>query len=149
MSRRRSRQPAQKDVVGEILLIAGDDSHLLRLKEIGTAMAAAQGMVGLMPDGRPGDPDGDDQDWYINDWMDVDRAQQLLKFQHHSWPDMLAEVRAQAGWKRYPMRLLHLLVRQFMKRQAAYRNAPGQYTDVRAALRARFGETALDIAKPE
>jgi len=41
------------------------------------------------------------------------------------------------------------LARQFTKRQAAYRNAPGQYADVRAALRARFGETGLDIAKPE
>jgi nucleoside-diphosphate-sugar epimerase len=140
---------AQADVVGEILLVAGDDSHLLRLGEIGTAMAAAQGLVGLMPEGRPGNPDADDEDWYINDWMDVSRAEQLLKFQHHSWPDMLAEVRAQSGWKRYPMRLAAPLARQFTKRQAAYRNAPGQYADVRAALRARFGETALDIAEPE
>jgi hypothetical protein len=78
--------------------------------------------------------------------MNVDRAQQLLKFQHHSWPDMLAEIRARSGWKRYPMRLAAPLARQFTKRQAAYRNAPGQYSDVRAALRARFGETAIDIA---
>jgi nucleoside-diphosphate-sugar epimerase len=137
---------AKADVVGDILLVAGDDSHLLRLGEIGTAMAAAQGLPGLMPEGRPGDPDADDEDWYLNDWMDVSRAQQLLKFQHHSWPDMLAEVRAHSGWKRYPMRFAAPLARQFTKRQAAYRNVPGQYADVRAALRARFGETALDIA---
>jgi nucleoside-diphosphate-sugar epimerase len=140
---------AREDVVGEVLLIAGDDSHLLRLGEIGPAMAAAQGLVGLMPEGRPGNPDADDEDWYINDWMDVNRAQQLLKFQHHSWPDMLAEVRAQSGLKRYPMRLAAPLARQFTKRQAAYRNAPGQYADARGAIRARFGEPALDVAKPE
>jgi hypothetical protein len=57
---------------------------------------------------------------------------------------MLAEIRAQAGWKRYPMRLVAPLARQFSKRQAAYREAPGQYADVWPALRARFGETALD-----
>jgi hypothetical protein len=35
------------------------------------------------------------------------------------------------------------------KRQAAYRNTPGQYSDVWDALRVRFGVTALDIAKSE
>jgi nucleoside-diphosphate-sugar epimerase len=139
----------QADVAGEILLVAGDDSHLLRQGEIPPAMAAARGMVGVTPEGRPGNPDNDD-DWYPEgDWMDVTRAQQLLKFQHHSWPDMLAEMRAQTGWKRYPMRLAAPLARQFLKRQAVYRNTPGQYADVWGALRARFGETALDIAKPE
>jgi nucleoside-diphosphate-sugar epimerase len=97
---------AQGNAVGEILLTAGDDSLLLRQGEIGPAMAAAQGMVGVLPAGRPGDPNKDD-DWYLNDWMDVSRAQQLLKFQHHSWPDMLAEIREQAGRKRYPMRVSH------------------------------------------
>jgi nucleoside-diphosphate-sugar epimerase len=137
---------AQRDVVGEILLIAGDDSLLLRQGEIGSAMAAAQGMVGLLPTGRPGDPNNDDN-WYLNDWMDVARAQQLLEFQHHSWPDMLAEIRARAGWKRYPMRVVAPLARQFAKRHAAYRRTPGQYADVWTALRARFGETAWDLAK--
>jgi hypothetical protein len=109
-------------------------------------MSAAQGMVGLMPAGRPGNPNKDD-DWYASDWMDVTRAQQLLKFQHHSWPDMLAEMRARAGWKRHPMRVVAPLARQFAKRHAAYRGAPGQYADVWTALRARFGETAWDFAE--
>jgi nucleoside-diphosphate-sugar epimerase len=139
---------AQGNAVGEILLIAGDDSLLLRQGEIGPAMAAAQGMVGVLPAGRPGDPNKDD-DWYLNDWMDVTRAQQLLKFQHHSWPDMLAEIREQAGWKRYPMRLVAPIARQLVKRQAAYRKAPGHYADVWEALRAGFGDPALDIAKSE
>jgi nucleoside-diphosphate-sugar epimerase len=137
---------AQGNAVGEILLIAGDDSLLLRQGEIGPAMAAAQGMVGVLPAGRRGDPNKDD-DWYLNDWMDVTRAQQLLKFQHHSWPDMLAEIREHAGWKRYPMRLVAPMARQLVKRQAAYRKAPGQYADVWTALRAEFGDPALDIAK--
>jgi nucleoside-diphosphate-sugar epimerase len=139
---------AQGDVVGEVLLIAGDDSLLLRQGEIGSAMAAAQGMVGVLPAGRPGNPNDDDA-WYLNDWMDVSRAQQLLKFQHHSWPDMLAEIREQTGWKRYPMRLVAPMARQFVKRQAAYRKVPGQYADVWTALRAEFGDPALDTATSE
>jgi hypothetical protein len=36
-----------------------------------------------------------------------------------------------------------------VKRQAAYRKAPGQYADVWTALRAEFGDPALDIARSE
>ena len=104
-------------------------------------------MVGLPRLGRPGNPN-DDHCWFPNDWMDVTRAQQLLNFQQHSWSDMLAEIRANAGWKRYPMRLLAPLVRRIVKRQAARDNKSGQYADVWGALSARFGRTALDTAKP-
>ncbi|PJE20740.1 MAG: oxidoreductase [Mycobacterium sp.] len=137
---------AQHDVLGETFLIGGDDSHLLRQGEIGSSMAAARGMPGLMPQGRPGDPDDDDC-WYPSaDWMDAAGAQKALQFQHHSWPDMLAEMRAQTGWKRYPLRAFVPLARGFIKRQAAYRKSPGQYGDVWAALGARFGNTAVDTA---
>ncbi|RUP03411.1 MAG: NAD(P)-dependent oxidoreductase [Mycobacterium sp.] len=137
---------AGNDVAGEIFLIGGDESHLLRQGEIASAMAAAQGMPGLMPQGRPGDPNNDDG-WYPNaDWMDVAPAQQALQFQHHSWPEMLAEMRAQTGWKRYPRRVVVPLARGFIKRQGAYRKSPGQYADAWAALGARFGSTAMDVA---
>lgn len=137
----------KSSVVGETLLIAGDDTHLLRQDLIGSAMAAAQGMVGFMPAGRPGDPDSDDG-WYPGgEWMQVERAQQLLKFQRHSWPEMLDEMRARAGWKRYPTRVVAPLARQVVKRHAAYRKAPpAPYADVWNALRARFGDTSIDTA---
>ncbi|KQH75381.1 oxidoreductase [Mycobacterium gordonae] len=138
---------AHSDVVGQTFLIGGDESHLLRQGEIAPAMAAAQGMKGVVPQGRPGDPNNDDG-WYPNaDWMDVAEAQRVLKFQHHSWPDMLAEMRAQAGWKRYPRRVIVPLARQVIKRQAAYRKSPGQYADPWSALGARFGSTAVDTAR--
>ena len=88
------------DVAGEILLIAGDDSHKLLQKDVGPALAAALGLPGVLPEGRPGDPD-DDDGWFLTDWMDTARAQEALAFQHHSWPDMLAEMSARMGWKRY------------------------------------------------
>ena len=70
------------DVVGEILLIGGDESHLLRQGDVGKALAAARGLVDVLPGGRPGDPDSDD-DWFVTDWMDTTRAQQALSFQQH------------------------------------------------------------------
>jgi nucleoside-diphosphate-sugar epimerase len=134
------------DVVGEILLIGGDDSHKLRQAEVGRTLAAARGMAGVLPEGRPGNPDSDD-DWFITDWMDATPAQEALSFQQHSWPDMVAEMRANAGWKRYPMRLLTPFARLYVKRQSAYRNWPGKYADPWGTIRARLGEPGLDAAK--
>ncbi|MBJ7462817.1 MAG: NAD(P)-dependent oxidoreductase [Mycolicibacterium sp.] len=134
------------DVAGEILLIAGDASHRMLQGDVGPSLAAARGLPGVIPPGRPGDPDSDD-DWFITDWMDTTRAQQALQFQHHSWPDMLAEIRAQAGWKRHPSRLIAPLARAFVKRQGAYRTSPGIYADPWRVLSARLGDTGLDTAR--
>ncbi|KUI27046.1 oxidoreductase [Mycobacterium sp. IS-1742] len=131
------------DVVGEILLIAGDDTHKIRQGEVGAALAGARGLAGALPPGRPGDPDRDDA-WFITDWMDTARAQEALQFQHHSWPDMIAEMRAQVGVLRYPIQLLAPLARIFVARQSAYRNMPGKYADPWAAIRSRLGEPGLD-----
>jgi D-erythronate 2-dehydrogenase len=130
-------------VVGEILLIGGDDSHLLRQADVGKTLAATRGLVNVLPEGRPGDPDSDD-DWYVTDWMDTARAQQVLCFQHHPWPDMLAEMRVAAGWQRYPMRLVSPIARQLLKRRDAYRNSPGRHADPWGAIRAEFGEPRPD-----
>jgi D-erythronate 2-dehydrogenase len=132
------------DVVGEILLIGGDQSHLLRQGDVGKALAAARGLTNVLPGGRPGDPNND-EDWFVTDWMDTTRAQQALSFQHHPWPDMLAEMRASAGWRRYPMRLLAPLARWVLKRRAAYRNTPGRYADLWSAIRTEMGEPRPDI----
>jgi D-erythronate 2-dehydrogenase len=136
---------ATADVVGETLLIAGDESHLHRQKEVGVALAAARGLSNVLPAGRPGDPDSEEA-WFVTDWLDTDRAQEALSFQHHSWPDMLAEGRAAAGWRRYPMSLIGPVVRQVLKRQAAYRNTPGSYADPWGAIRSRLGEPGPDAA---
>jgi nucleoside-diphosphate-sugar epimerase len=131
------------DVAGEILLIAGDDSHRMLFGEIGPALTAALGIPGALPPGRPGDPDSD-VDWFVTDWMDATRAQEALKFQHHSWPDMAAEMRAKFWWTRYWGPLIAPIVRAAMKRRSAYWNAPGQYADPWGAIRARLGEPAPD-----
>lgn len=133
------------DVIGEILLIGGDESHLLRQSDVGKSLVAARGLVNILPEGRPGNPDSDD-DWYVTDWMDTARAQQALRFQRHPWPDMLAEMRAAAGRQRHLLRLLAPLARQFLKHRGAYRNSTGKYADPWGAIRAEFGEPRPDTA---
>ncbi len=131
------------EVVGETLLIAGDESHLHRQKEVGMAMAAARGLSNVLPPGRPGDPESD-ENWFVTDWLDAAPAQQALSFQRHSWPDMLAEMRAAAGWQRHLMFLIAPIARRFLRRQAAYRDAPGRYADPWSAIRSRLGDPRPD-----
>jgi nucleoside-diphosphate-sugar epimerase len=130
------------DVVREILLIAGDDSHKLLQKDVGAALAAALGLPGVLPAGRPGDPN-DDDGWFLTDWMDTTRAQEALGFQHHSWQSMLAEMSDRMGWKRYLLRLAAPLARVFLARRAAYRDAPGTYADLWGAIAAKLGDPCL------
>jgi nucleoside-diphosphate-sugar epimerase len=131
------------DVAGEILLIAGDDSHKLLQKDVGAALTAALGLPGVLPKGRPGDPN-DDDGWFLTDWMDTARAQEALEFQHHSWPDMLAQMSARMGWKRHLLRLVAPIARIFLARRAAYRDAPGTHADLWSVIAARLGDPCLD-----
>lgn len=131
------------DVVGEILLIAGDDSHRKVQGEVGKALAEARGLKGGLVPGRKGDPDSDD-DWFVTDWMDTARAQEALQFQHHSWQAMLAESRARAGLSRYVLTPLAPLVRAVLKRRSAYWKQSGQYADPWGAVRRKLGDPSPD-----
>ena len=133
------------DVSGETLLIGGDVSHHVRQGDLAPALAAAAGLVGALPPGRPGNPDSDG-DWFATDWMDTATAQSALSFQHHSWPDMLAQVHAATGWKRYPLGLASPVARVLLRRSAAYRDGPGRYADPWGVIRERWGEPRPDIA---
>jgi nucleoside-diphosphate-sugar epimerase len=131
------------DVVREILLIAGDESHQMTFGDIGPALASALGVPGALPPGRPGNPDSD-TDWFVTDWMDTRRAQEALKFQRHSFPDMIAELQAEAGFLHYAGRLIAPLARQVVKRRGAYWNKPGKYADPWGAIRAKLGDPSWD-----
>lgn len=117
------------DHVREVFLIGGDATHRLVQRDIRDGITAAMGLVNGMPPGRPGDP-AVDENWYATDWMDTSRSQSALGFQHHSYPDTLAEVRARTGRPRYYLlRILAPLVRRRMRRQSPYHDAPGGYAD--------------------
>ena len=131
------------DVARRVLLIGGDDSHRQRQGDISASMAAAMGLVGAIPPGRPGNPD-DDGAWFATDWMDAVVAQRLLGHQHHSWPQMLSEITATTGWKRYPLRLAAPLARQFLERQSPYYRQPGVYADPWEAVRRKWGAPEAD-----
>ncbi|AKS32886.1 NAD-dependent epimerase/dehydratase family protein [Mycolicibacterium goodii] len=128
----------------EVLLIGGDPAtHRHTQAQVGSEAAAAMGIRGGLPTGRPGNP-ASDTAWFATDWMDTTRAQEVLGFQHHSWPQLLADTRANAGWKRYPIGLAAPLIRAFLRSKSAYRGYPGQYADVWNAIEKRWGDPRPD-----
>lgn len=131
------------DVAGEILLIAGDDSHKQQYGDITPALAGARGFKGGLAPGRKGDPDDDDA-WFVTDWMDTTRAQEALQFQHYSWQDMIDEAARQAGPSKYVLPLVAPLVRAVLKRRGAYWKQPGQYADPWGAIKRRLGDPSPD-----
>jgi nucleoside-diphosphate-sugar epimerase len=129
---------------GEVLLIGGDAAtHRHTQAAVGSEAAAAMGIKGGLPTGRPGNPE-DDTAWFATDWMDTTRAQEVLGFQHHSWPQLLADTRAKAGWKRFPIGLAAPLIRGFLRSKSAYKDYPGQYADVWNAIAKKWGDPSPD-----
>lgn len=129
---------------GEVLLIGGDSAtHRHTQSTVGSAAATAMGIKGGLPIGRPGNP-GDDAAWFATDWMDTTRSQELLGFQRHSWPQLLADTRANTGWKRYPFALAAPLIRGFLRSKSAYKDYPGQYADVWNAIAKKWGDPSPD-----
>lgn len=126
-------------VVGETLLIGGDDSHRQTQADVAPAMAAAMGLVNGLPSGLPGDPDRD-EDWFNTDWMDSSRAQEALGFQHHSWPDMLAETAARAGIQRYLLPLIAPLAKFVLRTRAPYHGTGRRFADPWRAITDKWND---------
>ncbi|MEU6558663.1 NAD-dependent epimerase/dehydratase family protein [Nocardia nova] len=128
----------------EIFLIGGDRSHRLRQRDIGSSVAAAAGLTNAIPPGRPGDP-ARDEAWFATDWMDTARSQEVLRFQQHSFPDMLAEIRSRTGLLRYLAAPAAPAVRWYLRRSSPYRGEPGAFADPWNAIRARLGDPDPDL----
>lgn len=131
------------DAVGETLLIGGDETHRMTQADVAPAMAAAMGFVGGLPEGLKGDP-ASDEDWFTTDWMDTDRAQEVLGHQRHSWPDMLTETAARAGPSRYLLRVIAPLARPLLKRRAPYYGRTEPYADPWGAIAAKWADPRPD-----
>jgi nucleoside-diphosphate-sugar epimerase len=131
------------EVNREILLIAGDESHRGTYGDLTSALVTALGLPGAMPPGRPGDPDSD-TDWFVTDWMDTTRAQEVLQFQRYSWDDMMGELRSKFWFTQIPGRLLAPVVREVMNRRSAYWGAPGKYADPWGAIRDKLGDPSWE-----
>ena len=101
---------------GKTLMIAGDETCVLRQQDMMDDIMQAVGIGRLGPSaGLPGDPD-DDQGWVLTDWFDTSEAEALLEFQQHTWSQTLDDIAASTGRRRLVNRAIGPIVRPLMRR---------------------------------
>ena len=137
---------ADADCLGLTLLIAGDDSHMIRQSDFGVYMRQVAGLGGTRVTGRPGDPDNDDA-WFMTDWMDTRQAREVLKFGAIPMAECVAMYRAQLSPLRVLLRPFSGIVLAGMALTSPYRGMPGRYADPWSVVSARFGAESLAPAK--
>ena len=133
-------------VVGETLLIGGDDTHRLVQGDLAPSMAAAMDWsAGYPPDGkatRTATPTGSaPTGWTLH-------GRGSLDFQRISWPQLLAEMAGRMGWRRYPIRLGAPLAHALLKRRSPYHRYPGRYADPWRVIAAKWPDSVKG-AHPE
>ncbi len=131
------------ECVGETLLIGGDhDTNRMTQGDLSNSLSSAIGLRGALPPGAPGDA-GDDDGWFTVDWMDTRRAQELLDFQHHTWPETLASIRANAGRKRHLLPLVVPAARVALTLRSPRRGTRSAYTHPWREVAGRWGQSAV------
>ena len=130
------------DCSGRTLLIGGGDSHRMQQRDLVRAIAWANGVLGAVPPGRPGDPD-DDEAWFCTDWMDTGEAQRVLGFQRHTWKETRRALADQAGPRHYLSWPVVPTVRAWLTLRSPLRAFPGRYAPMWRAVESRWGRAAL------
>ena len=76
--------------------------------------------------------------------MDTARSQEVLDYQRHSWPDLLAEIAGRADRLRPLLRLAAPLARQILRRRSGYYGSGRVYADPWGAIEAKWGDPRPD-----
>ena len=101
--------------VGKILFVGGGERCRTYTLDFYNRVFAAMGLGPLKPASfRPGPP------YFYGDWLDTTESQALLQFQRHSIDDIVADLRASAGFKRHVLKLIAPLVNRMLERRSPY-----------------------------
>jgi nucleoside-diphosphate-sugar epimerase len=108
-----ARALACPEAWGQTLLIGGGPRCQLHFRDYLEKMLSAMG-VGALPEEAFGSTP------YPTDWIDTDESQRLLRYQRHSFDDIVREIAALLGWRRPLVPLLRPLLRWQMLRLSPY-----------------------------
>jgi nucleoside-diphosphate-sugar epimerase len=136
----------QATIAGKVLLIGGNETCVMRQRELEDDLMTAVGLGRLGPSASlPGDPD-DDRGWSFTGWFDTTEAQALLDFQEHDWQQTLDWIADSQGRSRIVLRALGPILRPLMRialklqRQLERR---GPYADPWRLIEKKYGAAAL------
>jgi UDP-glucose 4-epimerase len=92
-------------VWGRVLNIGGGKRCQVTYGEYLSAMLGAMGMGGPLP------AEWFTTDPYCTDWLDTEESERLLRFQRHSFEDVVRETAALLGWRAPFVRILQPIIR--------------------------------------
>ncbi len=106
------------DVVGKTLFIGGGKGNQLYQREFVGKMLSVLG-IGMLPE-EAFKPVKDVKDFYHCDWMDTKEAQELLKFQQHSFDDFLNVFKKKIWFRRLLIASFRPIVRAILLNKSPY-----------------------------
>ncbi|MFC9789304.1 NAD-dependent epimerase/dehydratase family protein [Rhodococcus sp. NPDC127528] len=105
-------------VWGRVLFLGGGPACQLTYREYLTRMLGAMSLDMLPDNAFSGKP-------YATDWLDTAESQRLLAYQSRGVDDIVADIAATLGWRRYLTPLARPLARRAMLRLSPYAGATG------------------------
>lgn len=100
-------------VWGKIWLIGGGARCQMTYREYLGQILTAMG-IGVLPD------EAFTTQEYVTDWLDTEESQRLLHYQRASWDDIVSEIAALLGWRKYFVPLARPFVQRSMLKLSPY-----------------------------
>jgi UDP-glucose 4-epimerase len=98
---------------GHMLLVGGGKNCQITYREFLSKLLTAMG-IGMFPDKAYTKQE------YVTDWLDTEESQYLLKYQRHSFDEIVAEIAALLGWRKYFVPLARPFVRRNILKLSPY-----------------------------
>jgi hypothetical protein len=100
---------------GRTLLIGGGKNCQITYRDFFSRLLRAMG-IGMLPE------EAFTQEEYVTDWLDTEESQRLLQYQRHNFDQIVAEIAALLGWKRYLVPFASPFVRRTILKTSPYWN---------------------------
>lgn len=92
---------------GRLLLVGGGSRCQVTYRQFLFGLLEAMG-IGPLPE------EAFSKEEYVTDWLDTEESQRLLQYQRHSFEDIVNEVAAQLGWRKFFVPLARPFARRDM-----------------------------------
>lgn len=106
------------EIWGRILNIGGGKSCQVRHDQYVRDLLSAMGLGVELP----AEAFTTEEHWSLTDWLDTTESQALLKYQRHSFQDIVEELAKIAGWRRYAAMAFRPIIRRNILKLSRYYN---------------------------
>ena len=105
------------EAIGKVLFIGGGDRCRFYALDFYNRVFSSMGLAPINPEVlRPGPA------YFFGDWLDTTESQKLLAFQRHGLEEILSDLRANVGVRRWLLKIVAPLVNLLLERRSPHRS---------------------------